>query len=110
MMAQQDWGNGPTDVTALVDYQDGAIVSRTLVKERAGTVTAFAFDAGQALSEHTTPFDALLQVVDGLAQVVVGGTGHRLQAGQMMRLPANVPHSVTAERRCKLLLVMIRAQ
>ena len=99
----------PADLADLVDYQPGAVVSRALVKDKAGTVTAFAFAAGEGLSEHATPYDALLCVVDGRAGITVGGVAHTVAAGQIIRLPANVPHSVQARERFKMLLVMIRS-
>ncbi len=92
----------------LVDYQKGSIVSRTLAKANGGTVTLFAFDAGQALSEHTAPFDAFLQVLDGRADLTVGGKRVRAAAGRTVLMPAGVPHAVRAARRFKMLLVMVR--
>lgn len=100
----------PADVVGLVDYQAGTVVSRALVKAKAGTVTAFAFDAGEGLSEHTAPFDALLLVIDGRATVTIGERVHSMGPGQLVRLPANVPHGVQAEERFKMLLVMIREE
>jgi quercetin dioxygenase-like cupin family protein len=94
----------------LVAYQDGSVVSRTLVKKKAGTVTLFAFDAGQSLSEHKTPFDALVQVVDGEAEFVVGGVSHVIGRGEMILLPANIPHEVNAVARFKMSLTMIRSE
>lgn len=98
----------PVELAALVDYQEGSIVSRTLVKEPTGSVTLFAFDAGEELSEHQAPFAALLAVVDGVAAVRVGATEHAVTAGQILHLPAQVPHAVRADERFKMLLVMIR--
>lgn len=92
----------------LVAYQDGAIVSRTLAKRSGGSVTLFAFDGGQALSEHTAPFDALVQVLDGEAELVIGGKPVPARAGQTVLMPAHVPHAVNAPRRFKMLLVMVR--
>jgi quercetin dioxygenase-like cupin family protein len=92
----------------LVTYQDGAVVSRTVVKQQTGTVTAFAFDAGQELSEHTAPFDALVQVVDGEAEIIIAGERHRLGRGDMIIMPAGKPHAVKAPARFKMLLTMIR--
>ena len=100
---------GVVPFAALVDYQPGAVVSRTLVKKEKGTVTAFAFDAGEGLSEHTAPFDALVLGVDGEAVVSIAGTPHRVTAGHLLRLPAGLPHAVKAPTRFKMLLVMIRA-
>jgi len=99
-----------TNVTlaSLVAYQEGSIVSRTLVKKQAGTLTLFAFDAGQALSEHTAPFDAMVQVLDGEAELVIGEHAVRAAAGETVLMPANVPHAVHAPQRFKMLLTMIR--
>ncbi len=96
------------DLGVLVSYQDGAVVSRTLVKRKACTVTAFAFDAGQALSEHTAPFDAIVQVLDGKVELTIGGKRVPAQAGQTVLMPANLPHAVSATTRFKMLLLMIR--
>jgi quercetin dioxygenase-like cupin family protein len=100
---------GVVALTALVDYQPGSVVSRTLVKKETGTVTAFAFDAGEGLSEHTAPFDALVVVVDGQADIAIGPVAHRVATGQLLRLPAGRPHAVKAVTRFKMLLIMIRA-
>jgi quercetin dioxygenase-like cupin family protein len=96
------------DLGSLVAYQEGSIVSRTLVKRKGGTVTLFAFDAEQALSEHTAPFDAIVQVLDGDAELTIGGTKLFARVGQTVLLPANVPHAVHAPKRFKMLLTMIR--
>jgi quercetin dioxygenase-like cupin family protein len=95
-------------LAALADYQAGAVVSRTLVKRDAGTVTLFAFDEGQGLSEPAAPFDALVQVLDGTAEVLIDGAPHHLRAGDAIVMPANRPHAVKAPIRFKMLLVMIR--
>jgi quercetin dioxygenase-like cupin family protein len=93
---------------SLVNYQSGAIVSRTLVKKPTGTVTAFAFDAGQELSEHTAPFDALVHLLDGEGEVRVSGKPHALRAGDLLLMPAGAPHALKATKRFKMLLIMIR--
>jgi quercetin dioxygenase-like cupin family protein len=98
----------PVELPSLIQYQDGAVVSRTLVKKKACTVTVFAFDEGQALSEHTAPFDALVQVLDGKVELTIGGKAVSAQAGQTVRLPADVPHAVHATTKFKMLLLMIR--
>ena len=95
---------------ALVDYQDGAIVSRQVIKTPGGSITAFAFDAGQGLSEHTTPHEALVQVIDGTARVDIAGQSNELEQGEVIRLPGGVPHAVHAESRFKMLLVMLRSE
>ena len=93
----------------LVQYQAGAVVSRTLIDKKIGTLTLFAFDDGQGLSEHTAPYDACVQIVDGAAVITIGGEDHRVIAGQMIIMPANLPHALRAAGRFKMLLVMIRA-
>ena len=92
----------------MVDYQEGSVVSRTLIKKEKGTVTLFAFDRGQGLSEHTAPFDATVFVLEGCAEVTVGGTKHEVGPGRALRMPAGVPHGLHAPERFKMLLVMIR--
>ncbi len=92
----------------LVGYQDGAIVSREIVKRPAGSVTLFAFDEGQGLSEHTTPFDALVQVLEGEVEITISGKVHRLQGGGLILMPANQPHALKAIQRFKMMLTMIR--
>ena len=91
------------------DDQEGAIVSRQIVKAEAGNVTLFAFDAGQELSEHTAPFDALVQVLDGQAEIIIAGESFRVGEGEAIILPAAKPHGVKAPERFKMLLTMIRA-
>lgn len=93
----------------LVQYQDDSVVSKTLIDKKIGTITLFSFDAGQGLSEHTAPFDAYIQVVDGEAEVTIEGELHTVIAGQMIIMPANKPHAVKAVKAFKMLLVMIRA-
>ncbi len=95
--------------TELVGYQEGAVVSRTLINQKTGTVTLFAFDVGQELSEHTAPYDALVQVVDGETEIVIAGQPHRLKAGDLIIMPANDPHAVKALTKFKMLLTMIRS-
>jgi len=93
----------------LVDYQEGSIVSREIVRKRSGTVTLFAFDEGQALSEHTAPFDALAQVIDGEAEVSISKRPVRLKSGEMVIMPAHEPHSLMAITKFKMVLTMIRS-
>lgn len=93
----------------LVDYAPGAVVSRTMAGNDAGTVTLFAFDAGQELSEHSAPFDALVHVLDGRAELIIGGEAVSTGPGQLVVMPADVPHAVKAPERFKMLLVMLRA-
>lgn len=96
------------DLAGLVEYQPGAVVSREIVKRQAGTVTVFAFDKGQGLSEHTAPFDALVLVLDGEAEIALAGEPRRVRAGEMLMMPADVPHALSAAERFKMLLVMVR--
>lgn len=95
-------------VAGLVEYQRGAVVSREIMKVATGSVTVFAFDEGQGLSEHTAPFDALVLVLDGTAEITVGGEVHAVGKGELILMPAGVPHSLQARKRFKMLLVMIR--
>ncbi len=91
-----------------VDYQDGSVVSKEVIRKDAGTVTLFAFDEGQGLSEHTAPFDALVYIVDGEGVITVAGKEFTLGAGEMIVMPANKRHSLKAVNRFKMLLVMIK--
>ena len=93
----------------LVNYQDGAVVSREIVKKPTGNVTIFAFDEGQGLSEHTAPFDALVQMVEGDAEIMISGQPHQLQGGEMILMPAGLPHALKALKRFKMILTMIRS-
>lgn len=99
----------PGKLSELIDYQDGSIVSREIIRKDTGTVTLFAFDVGQGLSEHTAPFDALVYVTDGEAEVTIAGRPFILDPGQVIIMPANEPHAVKAVTRFKMLLVMIRS-
>lgn len=96
------------DPGELIDYQQGAVVSRTLIDKDEGTVTLFAFDEGQGLSEHTAPFDAVVQVIDGTAEVNIDGKRYDVENGRMIIMPADKPHSLKAARKFKMLLIMIR--
>jgi quercetin dioxygenase-like cupin family protein len=91
-----------------IAYAPGSVVSRTVAKGRAGSLTLFAFDAGEELSEHTAPFDAFVQVLDGAVELTIGGAPVLARAGETVRMPANVPHAVRAVERFKMLLSMIR--
>lgn len=101
--------NSSEKMEDLVDYQDGAVVSRTLIDKKTGTVTLFAFDKGEGLSEHTTPFDALVHILDGEAEIRIGGDIHRLVQGDMIIMPADIPHELRALKRYKMLLVMVKS-
>jgi quercetin dioxygenase-like cupin family protein len=98
----------PANMTALVEYQGGAVVSRTIIESNTGTVTLFAFDKGQGLSEHTAPFDALVFVIDGEASVTISGRSMPLRTGEAIIMPANKPHALKAVDRFKMILVMIK--
>ena len=97
------------NLSSLVAYQAGSVVSRTIVEGKAGSVTLFAFDQGEGLSEHTAPFDALVYVLEGEAYVNIAGTDNRLEQGDGIILPAHKPHSLRAPKRFKMLLTMIRS-
>lgn len=97
-------------VAELVSYQDGSVISREIIRKRAGTVTLFAFDKGQGLSEHTAPHDALVEIVDGEAEITISKKKYRLSFGEMILMPANEPHAVFARERFKMLLTMIRSK
>jgi quercetin dioxygenase-like cupin family protein len=96
------------DIARMLEYQEGAVVSRTIMDKSTGTVTLFSFEKGQGLSEHTAPFDALVHVLDGEAVVTINGVDHRLKVGEAIIMPANDPHALKAEERFKMMLVMIR--
>jgi len=98
----------PCRLTGRVQYADGSVVSRAIVQGKAGSVTLFAFEEGQELSEHTAPFDALVQVLEGAAALTIGGKPVAVQAGETVLMPAHVPHAVKAAQRFKMLLTMIR--
>jgi quercetin dioxygenase-like cupin family protein len=93
----------------LIGYQEGAVVSRTLIDKKTGTVTLFAFDAGEGLSEHTAPYDAMVFLVDGEADITIAGKVSKVKKGEVIVMPANKPHALTAVSRFKMLLIMVRA-
>lgn len=102
----------PAKASALADmtpYQDGAVVSRTLLQHETGTLTVFSFDAGQALSEHTVPFHAFVQVLDGEAQIIIGGQPVAVKAGEIVLMPGGISHEVKALKRFKMLLTLFRS-
>jgi quercetin dioxygenase-like cupin family protein len=102
-------GSKVESLGGLLEYQDSSIVSRVLLKNNGGTVTLFAFDLGEGLSEHTAPFEALVFVIDGEAEVEIAGRAYSVRTGETITLPANIPHAVKAATRFKMLLTMIRA-
>ena len=99
----------PIDIVSSISYADGSVVSRTLKKNDDGTVTLFSFDAGQGLSEHSAPFDAIVQILDGEAELTIGGKTITAGAGQMVIMPANIPHSLDAKARFKMMLIMVKS-
>lgn len=98
------------DAAGLVAYAEGSVVSRTLINRDTGSATVFAFDKGEGLSEHSAPFDALVHVLDGEAEVSVGGVAHRVKAGQMILMPGGVPHALKAVERFKMTLFLARVK
>jgi quercetin dioxygenase-like cupin family protein len=99
----------PFDLADAVAYADGSVVSKTLLRKESGNITLFAFDKGQGLSEHTAPFDAVVYIIDGQAEVTIGGEPRPVSTGRMLIMPANIPHALRATDRFKMLLVMIRS-
>jgi quercetin dioxygenase-like cupin family protein len=95
------------DPKELVQYQDGSVVSRALVQKKTGSITLFAFDQGQGLSEHTAPYDATVQILDGEADITIGGDPFHLKTGESIIMPANIPHALDAKQRFKMMLIMI---
>jgi len=108
-MSEMDELKGkPLNLAGLVDYAPGAVVSKTLLNKKTGTLTVFSFDQGQSLSEHTSPYDATVMVLEGEATLVIDGKPVKVGEGGLAIMPANVPHDVRAEQRFKMLLIMIR--
>jgi quercetin dioxygenase-like cupin family protein len=97
------------DMVGLIGYQKGSVVSRTIMNKKSGTVTLFAFDDGQGLSEHTAPFDALVYILDGEAEITISGKAINVKRGEMVIMPANKPHALKALRQYKMLLIMIKS-
>lgn len=94
----------------LVDYARGSIVSKTLIDRKSGTLTLFAFDRGQGLSEHVAPYDAVVEILDGEAEITIAGRPLKAKSGDMVIMPANIPHALKAEQKFKMLLIMIRGK
>lgn len=101
--------NYAQSMAGFIEYQTGAVVSRTLVDKQAGTVTLFSFDEGQGLSEHKAPFDALVYIIEGQVIITISGKQHNLSTGEMIVMPANEPHALKAVRKFKMLLVMVKS-
>ena len=111
MEKSSEIGKGkPFNLADSVTYGIGSVVSKTLLKKDSGNITLFSFDKGQGLSEHTAPFDAVVHILDGQAEISIGGEPQMVNAGQMLIMPANVPHALQATERFKMLLIMIRSQ
>lgn len=107
-MKTDDYKGRAIELATGVEYANDSVVSKTILDKKTGTLTLFAFDKGQGLSEHTSPYDATVQIVDGVAELTVGGVAHRVKAGELFIMPAGIPHSVRAVERFKMLLIMIR--
>ena len=107
-MDTDDYKGKAIELAAGVDYAGGSVVSKTILDKKTGTLTLFAFDQGQGLSEHTSPYDATVHIVDGVAELTVGGVPNQVKAGELFIMPAGVPHSLRAVERFKMLLIMIR--
>lgn len=108
-MSEQKELTQALDLEHMVDYQDGSIVSRTLINKDGGTVTLFSFDQGEGLSEHTTPFDAIVYIFDGEAEIMISQKQHILTKGQMILMPANEPHALKALKKFKMMLIMVKS-
>ncbi len=110
MTSAQNIGPSETvDLRGFIEYSGKSIVSKTLIDKKTGTVTLFAFDGGQGLSEHTAPFDAMVQVLDGEGTFIIGGKEHVVSAGSIIIMPGGIPHAVKAHQQFKMLLTMIRS-
>ena len=115
-MTQSEGNAGPsnsvgqvTKLTEVIQYQEGSVVSRTILKRESGSITIFAFDQSQGLSEHTAPYDALVHLLDGEAEITISGKAHRVKQGEMIIMPANQPHALKAVTRFKMVLTMLRS-
>jgi quercetin dioxygenase-like cupin family protein len=97
------------DYNRSIEYSEGGIVSKTVLKKQTGNISLFSFDKGESLSEHTAPFDAVIQVVDGRGEIIIDGKSHLLETGETIIMPANIPHAVKAPERFKMVLTMIRS-
>lgn len=107
---QEDLKSKALAIDDLIEYQEGSVVSREIVRKETGTVTIFAFDKGEGLSEHSAPFDAMVQIVDGTALITIGGKENTVKKGEMIIMPANVPHALHAVEKYKMILTMIKSQ
>ena len=109
-MTNKDYVAKIIDLANVVDYADASVVSKTIVSKKAGTCTVFAFDKGEGLSEHTASYDAIIEVLDGDAEITIKGDNFNLKTGEMIIMPANKPHSVQAPSKFKMLLIMIKSE
>jgi len=100
----------PFQLETFISYADNSVVSKTLLKKETGNITLFAFDKGQGLSEHTAPFDAVVHILDGQAEITIGGQPNIVSAGKLLIMPANVPHALQAFEKFKMLLIMIKGE
>lgn len=107
-MSEEKLLQSPNELEKLVEYQTGSVVSKTIIKQPTGTVTLFAFDKGEGLSEHTAPFDALVYLIDGKAEIIISGEINVVKNGEMIIMPANEPHALKAKEKFKMMLVMIK--
>lgn len=108
MLENTDY-HSPSELDKIIDYQTGSVVSKTIIKKPTGTVTLFAFDKGEGLSEHTAPFDAMVHIIDGEAEVIIAGKVNLVKKGEMIIMPANQPHALKAKEKFKMMLVMIKS-
>lgn len=108
-ISMEDLKSKVLKVEELIDYQKGSVVSREIIRKNTGTVTIFAFDKGEGLSEHTAPFDAMVQIIDGKAEITISGHKNVLEKGDMIIMPADEPHALTALEKYKMVLTMIRS-
>ena len=108
--SNEDLKGKPFELNENIEYAIKSVVSKTLLKKNTGNITLFSFDQGEGLSEHTSPFDAVVYILDGSAQIIIGGQPHEVKAGEMIIMPANISHALQAEERFKMLLIMIRGQ
>lgn len=108
-MNENEYLHSPNELEKLIDYQIGSVVSKTIIKQPTGTVTLFAFDKDEGLSEHTTPFDALVYLADGEAEITISRKVNIVKKGEMILMPANQPHALKAKSRFKMMLVMIKS-
>jgi quercetin dioxygenase-like cupin family protein len=106
---KDDFISEALNLNKLIDYQEDSVVSRSLIKKKTGNVTLFAFDQGQALSEHTAPFDAMAYILDGEAEITISGKTFHLNTGEMIIMPANEPHALKAVKKYKMLLIMVKS-